>query len=128
MTINANTRRTILDHAYSCALEAANASGATPGLDEWWTILKAEEAAVVESETAAVLADEHEEPADGPEWAAYNLGDYNRNRWSKAHVVLADGSLLCGRDPGHQPEWANIDDARTSKCKVCALRAPLMFA
>ena len=111
--------------AYTLALAAANASGEAPGLDGWWAVLKAAEAA----EAAALAAPpsstdtdtDTDTAGDSDEWAAYTRDYHGAKRWSRAHRFVMGGSVaVCGADPGPAVEWAHEGDTRTAgRCKRC---------
>ena len=104
--------------AYALALAAANASGETPGLDGWWAVLKAAEAAALAAPPSSTDADT---ASDSDEWAAYTRDYHGAKRWSRAHRFVMGGSVaVCGADPGPAVEWAHEGDTRTAgRCKRC---------
>jgi hypothetical protein len=129
--------------AYLHALNIANKSGATPGLDQWWAILKAEEAAqmarILKAEKAEKAEKAVEEAAEiarfaaedaryfgqtTQEWAAwtYSVAGLERDRWTRAHLII-NGETACGRAPKGEARWGHEVDAGTGRCKACERRA-----
>jgi len=113
--------------AYKIALEKANASGETPGLDGWWAVLKAAEAEaiamlVAEAE-AMVEADARRAEYEARESIDLRAetdtlsasggklvwGSYRRDfgRWSRAHAFVL-----------YLDERGNVDEDRSSR-SVC---------
>ncbi len=108
---------------YLKAKAVADQSGHTPGMDLWWSTLKAEEARLAQVEEEDLPAqDPEEEPVRTVGWAAYTRDGFAPRRWSKAHAFWEHDKIpLCGaKDPGPAVEWAHEDDTRTSgRCKFC---------